>query len=165
MTDTVIGDAAVDVVPQDPFECAKELVVFARQAAELTARLDELAEKIKPRKALVLDAMERGEFSTSQRVLGASVHLFTQVWAGPADKNHAALAEQLKAEGLVEMLPKTVNSSTFSAYVREQIKQAVERGDLDPTLPVEERAAKALPPALAAVTKATEKREVRVTGA
>lgn len=158
MTDTTVAIPGPDVVPEDPFEAAKELVVLEREKKTLDRQLDTTKERIAARKALVLQAMENEAFSTSQNVLGANVHLHTQVWAGPADGDHAALSAVLSELGYVELLPSTVNAQRFSAFVREQIRET------DKTLPLDERIALGLPK-LAAVTKATEKREVRVTGA
>lgn len=173
MTATPVAAAEdFSTLPEEPHAQAVELVILERRRKGLEAQLEDIKVYIAARKEALLDAMENDRISTSAKILGANVHLRAEVWAGPIDrevdgvlaKDHAALMEALKAEGMDDLLPGTVHSGRYSGYVREQIKRVMAEG-ADPLLTLDQKIALALPPALAAVTRATEKREVRVTGA
>lgn len=137
-------------------EVAEALVGVERQIDALEAQLAPLNERAKKLKARVLQHMEDGEWPDNARVSGATVYLHTQVWAGPL-LGHDDLTAVLNDLGLFEYTPKTVNSQSLSAFVREH-----DTGDK--TASLEERFA-SLDPELKSALKISEKITVKVTGA
>lgn len=152
---------------------ATRLVTNERKLDGLEAQVEDVKKDIATDKAILLDAMENEKFQLSSRVDGATVHHWTQIWAGPVDvdvdgvkvKNHAALTAALEAAGLEEYMPSKVSTQSLSAYVREEIKKIALLDDDGQLRTLQQRAELALPAELVAVLNVTEKREVRVNGA
>jgi hypothetical protein len=94
--------------------------------------------------------MEDGKLSTSFKCGKSNIHLHTQVWASPKE-SHDNLTDVLRELGMDEYLPRTVNTHSISAFVREHI---------DP----DSQEVVGLPPELEAALKITHKMSVRVTG-
>lgn len=115
-----------------PMELAAELVNKTREKRDLDARLDAVKKEIAGLEARILDAMEAGDLPMSFKLGRSTVFYRSDVRASA--KDHAQLTEVLKSLGLTEYLPKTVNSNSISAYVREHINDEGEIVDLDPAL-------------------------------
>lgn len=137
-------------------EKAQHLVALKRQVAGLTTEATALGVQIERLNDELLAHMEAGEFPSSSKVAGATVYLRSDVWAGPADGDHAALTAALESMGYDDLTPKTVNSSRLSAWVREHL-------DDDTTKAIEDRLT-TLDPAIRPFIKVTEKQSVRING-
>lgn len=154
---TKISENEVPVISElEPMEVAEKFKAADKKVKNLQQDLNE-AKKEKARWELVmLDLIEQKKLPTSFRPeTGGNIHLHSQLWAAPKDGDHERLTYVLESLGLEEYLPKTVNSQSLSAYVREfcddlgQVKVGGEDG---------------LPPELFAVLNLTEKNSVRSTG-
>lgn len=146
---------------------AKRLRDIAREAKALNAALGSLDEEAKRLKQVVDDGMTNELLSESFKVPGGGgIHLERMLWAGPADKDHAALTAVLDELGLDEYKPSKVNSQSLSAFIREHLDPARIRDGR--VLTIEERLLsedpKPLDPKLLAALKVSEKRTVKVTG-
>lgn len=162
--------------PRPPMEAAKELVQQHREKKRLERELATVTTKIAAlSKGEVLYAIDGEDFPESSRVDGASVFLWTQVWASPAktavnDKgeeaaDHDHLTAVLDGLGLHHLKPSTVNTQSLSAYVREQVDNAPFFDDDGNALDLEARARLVLPASLVDALNLTMKREVHVNGA
>lgn len=117
-----------------PMEIADNLVTLTREKRQHETEVNRLKKEIEHAQTALLQAMEDGKIPTSFRhKSGVAVFLRTETRASAVD--HMVVAEILRELGLVELLPKTVNSQTLSAYVREHINEDTgEIEDLDPRL-------------------------------
>ena len=156
-----------------PMEAAKRLVELHRVRKSLDSELADIKAEITALSTgEVLMAVDAEAFPSSARVDGASVFLWTQVWASPAkadeddsSADHARLTLVLDELGLTHLKPAKVNTQALSAYVSEQIDNAPIFSEDGEALTLEQRAYLVLPAALVDALHLTEKREVRVTGA
>lgn len=99
-------------------EVAALFETMSRRAKVLAAELKSLKESIGVVHDKVLDLIENEKLSHSFKMpSGTGIHVQSQLWASA--KDHAALTRVLNDLGLTEYTPKTVNSHSLSAYVRE----------------------------------------------
>lgn len=131
---------------------------IARQFQDVSARAKQLKKDlavamVEQRKleAQVLQLIEDGRLPESFSLNGKPIYTREELWASPADGNHARLVSVLRELGLVEYLPSNVNSQSMSAYVR---------GFRDP----ETGEIVGLPEDLAAALKITKKPRVIAAG-
>lgn len=118
-----------------PLEVARQYVALSRRKKELDRELASVKDKLEELESTVLDLIEQEALPSSFRLDGASIFTREQLWASPKNKDHAALAAVLREIGLVEYLPRTVNSHSISAYVREHVSEETgEVEGLDPRL-------------------------------
>lgn len=133
-------------------QVADKYVTLTRRKRSLEADLRTVKAQLEDLQQSVLDLMEAGELPEKFGHEGASVFTREDVWASPANGDHAALSEVLRQLGMVEYLPKSVNSQSLSAFVREHKNEA---GEFDPTL---------IDPQLLAVLKISKTTKAIVTG-
>jgi hypothetical protein len=145
----------------EPMDLARQLVELSSQRDDYAAHVASLDERIKAIKEIILTLVEDGRLPESFRCDGKNVHLHRQVWAGPINGDHKALAAVLAELGLIEYLPSTVNSQKISAFVREHIDPDNKHLELRDRLLSAEPVA--IDPRLLDVLKITEKRDIRVT--
>lgn len=86
-------------------DAKKELKDASTDAAKLEQRM--------------LDLIENGKLPASFAHNGASIYTREEIWASPLDGNHERLTGVLESLGLMEYLPRTVNSQSISGYIRE----------------------------------------------
>lgn len=111
---------------------ADEYVRLTRRKRSLESDLRTVKAQLEDLQQRVLDLMVAGELPESFKHEGASVFTREDIWASPRDGDHQALSDVLRLMGLVEYLPKSVNSQSLSAYVREHKND--ETGEFDETL-------------------------------
>lgn len=101
----------------DGMEIATKLISIDKEKKELEARLDTLSEK---RKELEAQLLEYFSSNAIQKLTaaGRTVYIRREVWAGHAGDNEAFI-KAMKESGLGNYVKESVNSQTFSAYVRE----------------------------------------------
>lgn len=99
-------------------QVAERFVQNTRQKKRLEADLKVIKEQLENDMQAVLGLMEDGQLPESFKLNGATVFTREDIWASPSE-GHEALAAALSELGLVEYLPKSVNSQSLSAYVRE----------------------------------------------
>ena len=157
--------------PRPPMDTAKRLVHLHREKKRLNEELGTVqAEITLLDKGEMLMAIDAENFPSSAKVDGASVFLWTQIWASPAkgeddEADHARLTAVLDGLGLHHLMPSNVNTQSLSAYVREQIDNAPLFNDDGEALDLEARARLVLPASLVDALNLTMKREVHVNGA
>lgn len=117
-----------------PMEVAHDYVLLNRKKRSLDRELAEVKKQIEEMEPVMLDLIESEQLPHSFKIDGASVFTREQLWASPLDGDHQALAQALDELGLVEYLPKTVNSHSISAYVREHLNEDGEVEGIDPRL-------------------------------
>lgn len=146
-----------------PMEYATDLAALQSAYEEADRIALELEDRLKKRKVQIEQYMLDGDLSESFKAGGRTIFRQRQVWAGPAlddagNADHTALTETLRDLGLTEYLPRSVNTQSFSAYVREHL-------DPDTSMTLEERLLsdepKALPRELFAAIKVTEKVSIK----
>lgn len=167
---TTTEDLATQLARLPPMELAAHRVLLQRKKKALEAALAATQEELGIAGGLLLTSVDGGAFPESSRVEDATVFLFRQVWASPADgangkADHDRLTAVLDVLGLDEYKPSTVNTQSLSAYVREEIKKAPVFDDEGKVLTLEQRARRVLPSSLVDALRITEKREMRVNGA
>jgi hypothetical protein len=102
----------------EPMQVSALFEDLSRQAKEVKKTLDKLTKKADKTGSLILDLIIEEKLPGSfKRPSGANIHTQSQLWASA--KDHAHLARVLESLGKFELLPKTVNSHSLSAYVRE----------------------------------------------
>lgn len=149
-------EASISETPKEPMQVAREFQEKCRELKDAEAEVARIKEDIKPLHAQMLDLIENEKLPQSFRgPLGGNIHQSSQLWASPKDGNHARLAEVLESLGLTEYLPKTVNSQSISAYVREF------RDEMGNIVIAENEGDPGLPKALADVLNMTEKFAVK----
>lgn len=143
---------------------AKELVALRSEKKDLERRIDtELNPKIARREKYIEEAMLDERFSIKSSVSGKTVYLQQQVWASVPKSNVPIVTRIFDDYGLDEYKPSSVNSQSFSAFVRERL-------DPDESLPIEERLANGhpehgkVPTELLPYINVTEKNTVKVNG-
>ncbi len=104
-----------------PMEVARRYVSLTRQKRNLDSELRSLKESLDVVESELLELIENEQIPASFTLDGARVFTREQLWASPKDGDHGALAHVLNQLGLREYLPRTVNSHSISAYVREHI--------------------------------------------
>lgn len=142
-------------IETDPMQIAERFYELDAHVKSLELSLTEAKNERKPYEAAMLDLFEQGKLPHSFKHRQGSIYLHTQVWASAKNKDHEKLTDVLKSLGLIEFLPKTVNSQSLSAYVREfrdELGQ-VKIGGSD-----------GLPQELADVLSISERASVRATG-
>jgi hypothetical protein len=153
-----------DGAPAKPKHFAEHAALIQDALDTLSAIEGDLEDRLAIRKAQIELAIENDDLPDGFKAGGRTFYDSAQLWAGPAHgdngkPDHAALSEVLEDLGLVEYLPSTVNSQSFSAYVREHL-------DPDRTKPLQERllndTPKPLDPRLWAAISATEKRSIKL---
>lgn len=107
------------IAAMTPMEVAKEHVAETRRKRALESDLRKANNNIEKLDERLQELIENEELPASFKCDGASVYTRDQLWASAKDGDHAALVEVLKTLGLRDYLPKTVNSQSLSAYVRE----------------------------------------------
>ncbi len=112
-----------------PMEVAKEYVKLTRRKRELDKALGHTKQAIELYESKVLELIESEQLPHSFSLDGARVFTRETLWASPVEGDHAALAEVLSELGMVEYLPRTVNSHSISAFVREHVNE--ETGEVE----------------------------------
>lgn len=102
-----------------PMEVAKEHVKETRRKRDLDADLRAVNKNIERLDERLQELILAEELPVSFKCDGASVYTREQLWASAKDGDHDALTVVLRELGLREYLPRTVNSQSLSAYVRE----------------------------------------------
>lgn len=121
-------------VRSEPMDVAKRYVQLTRKKKELDREIAGVKKELEALEPEVLDLIEQEKLPSSFKLDGASVFTREDIWASPKDGDHAALALVLADIGLTEYLPRTVNSHSISAYVREHRNDEGEIVGLDPRL-------------------------------
>jgi len=111
---------------------ADKYVKLTRRKKQLDLELKTVKAELETVQQKVLDHMEEGRLPESFRHDGASVFTRAEIWASAKDGDHESLAGVLSEMGMVEYLPKNVNSQSISAWVREHRNE--ETGEFDEDL-------------------------------
>ncbi len=121
--------------------------------------IEKLKEQRDAIEAELLPRFEQAGMRSMTSTARVTVYLRRDLWASATDKRTADLCEAIKSiPAIRELVKEGVNAQTFSAYVREQAKQAY--GEEYEGKSVEE-IVKALPEVLQSVTHLTEKYSLR----
>lgn len=143
----------------EPMEVAAKFESLSRAIKEADKALKALREKIGPVHDRVLWLIENEKLSHSFKMpSGSNIHLQSQTWASAKDGDHERLAAVLQKLGYVEFLPKTVNSHSISAFVREHMDEMGE------VIVKTEDNPDGLPQELIDVLKISTKSQVKPTG-
>ena len=140
---------------EEPMEVASAFYRADARVKELQSQLADAKDEKDKLEAQMLELFEQGRLPHSFKHDRGTIYLHTQMWASAKNKDHEAVSRVLESLGLYEFLPKTVNSQSLSAYVREfrdelgQIKIGGPDG---------------LPEELANVLNISERASVRATG-
>lgn len=100
-------------------QVAEAFQAASRKVKLLTADLKEARSEMARLEGRMLGLVEEGKLPESFRLNGSPIYTREEIWASPADGNHEAVAAVLLSLGLVEYLPRTVNSQSISGYIRE----------------------------------------------
>lgn len=104
----------------EPMEVAALFEDLNRKIKDVKKTLAKFTEQVEKTGAVLLDLIIDEKLPGSfKRPSGANIHTQSQLWASAKGGNHAHLARVLEKLGKTELLPKTVNSHSLSAYVRE----------------------------------------------
>lgn len=111
--------------------------------------------------ALLLPRFQEGGIASMKSSSKVTVYLRRDVWAGAKDGDKASLYAAMRTiPETASMVQETVNSQTFSAYVREKAREHF--GDALNTAKPEDLV-QALPEELRALVNVTEKFSLRAT--
>lgn len=141
----------------------KNLVSKFIKLDQLIKKKEGEVEELKIERGLVeaelLPRFEQAGIAAMRSTSKVTVYIRRDLFASAVDKNTAGLCEAIKSiPAIRELVKEGVNAQTFSAYVREQAKQAY--GEEYEGKSVEE-IVKALPEVLQSVTHLTEKFSLR----
>lgn len=121
-------------------------------------QLADAERELKPLQEQMLQLIENGKLPESFKYSKGSIYTQSQLWASPKDGDHGRLATVLESLGLVEYLPKTVNSQSLSSFVREF------RNEFGEVVVQSEDHPDGLPKALADVLNISERVSVKASG-
>lgn len=113
----------------EPMQVAALFEDLSRAADKLKKALEKLGDQLEKTNELLLDLIIEEKLPSSfKRPSGANIHTQSQLWASAKGRNHAAVASVLRElavddERYAALLPKTVNSHSLSAYVREHLDE------------------------------------------
>lgn len=157
-------------IEAEPMDAAAEYVAVCRKRKNLKTDISDLEARKAELEDHLGDLMLHGRLSSSFKVDGASVFRKYEVWVGAPDievggktvKDHDTLAAALKAAGLTEYLPKTVNTRSLTSYFTDHLGEDTPENRMKP---IEQRLLEGgIPPELLAVVKITEKHPVNANG-
>jgi hypothetical protein len=147
-----------------PLEVAEKFKEASRRVKTAQSELARAQEDLAPWKSRMLDLIENGELPKSFTPnSGGNIHMTSQLWASPKEGNHDRLTQVLQSLGLKEYLPKTVNSQSLSAYVRE-FRDELGQVKIGTVGPDGQLSTDGLDPRLADILNLTEKFDVKATG-
>lgn len=139
----------------------KKFIKLDQAIKKREGEVDALKKEKGPLEEELLRRFQEGGIASMKSTAGVTVALRRDLWSGAAEGNKDALHAALKAlPDTAHMVKETVNSQTFSAWVRERI--ADHFGEDAKKKAVEQLIA-ALPLQLQLVTTITEKYSLRAT--
>jgi len=142
-------------------DLVKRFIKLDQAIKKKEGEVDTLKQEKGPLEAELLRRFQEGGIASMKSTAGVTVYLRRDLWSGAVDGNKDALHAALKAEPeLRDMVKESVNSQTFSAWVRERIEAHF--GE-DAKKKAVEVLKEALPIALQPVTAITEKYSLRAT--
>lgn len=137
---------------------ASEFQEANREVKDLQVQLNNAKKRLTTLESRMVDLIADGKLPTSFALGKGNIHLRSEMWASPKGGDHETLTTVLSELGLYEYLPRTVNSQSLSAYIREfrdELGEIVLKSDEHPDgLPVE----------LASVLNIVTTPRVRATG-
>lgn len=139
-------------------EVATEFQAADRLVKNLKAELKDASAKLAKLESRMVDLIADGKLPSSFKLGKGNIHLRHEMWASPKDGDHPRLSEVLADLKLYEYLPRTVNSQSLSAFVREF------RDEIGEVQIQSEDHPDGLPQELADVLNITNTPRVRATG-
>jgi hypothetical protein len=142
-------------------DLVKKFIKLDQSIKKKEGEVDKLKEEKGPLEAELLRRFQEGGIASMKSSTGVNVYIRRDLWSGAVDGNKDALHAAIKSvPDIANMVKETVNSQTFSAYVRERIDEHF--GEDAKKKPVE-TLKEALPIALQPVTCISEKYSLRAT--
>lgn len=143
---------------EEPMEVANLYYEADAVVKSAKRQLADAEKRLKPLQEQMLQLIEDGKLPTSFKFGRGSIYTQSQLWASPKDGDHERLSNVLESLGLVEFLPKTVNSQSISGFVREF------RNELGEIVVQSEEHPDGLPVPLAEVLNISERTSVKASG-
>lgn len=142
-------------------DLVKKFIKLDQAIKKREGEVDQLKEEKGPLEAELLRHFQENGIASMKSTAGVTVSLRRDIWCGAADGNKDALHAALKSlPDTAGMVKETVNSQTFSAWVRERI---TDHFGEDAKKKAVEQLIAALPLPLQLVTTITEKYSLRAT--
>ena len=107
-------------------ELADQLKALYDQKKELEAELKQINAEIRATEKPLSDLMERTE-TTNFTHAGTTFYVRTHITASPLEGLQDDLYAAIRSEGHGDMIRETINSSTLSAFVKEQMDEETDK--------------------------------------
>lgn len=103
-------------------DLVNEFIELDEQRKGKEGEIDKIKERMTELEPLIMERFENAGMQSMKSKQGTVIYIRRDLWAGAKDGAEVLLLESLKAVGLGDMVKEKCNTSTLSAYIREQEK-------------------------------------------
>lgn len=104
-------------------DLVNEFIELDEQRKGKEGEIDKIKERMTELEPQIMERFENAGIQSMKSKQGTVIYIRRDLWSGAKDGADVLLLEALKSVGLGDMVKEKVNTSTLSAYVREQEKE------------------------------------------